>query len=98
MIDLKMYILRENLVQLGIPFLIIVQLEYLDLAVTFTAIVLIILISSVTQVGDLFISYLKRKAKIKDTGKILPGHGGILDRVDGIIFALPFSYFILKII
>ena len=81
-----------------IPFLIIVQLEYLDLDVTFTAIVLIILISFVTQAGDLFISYLKRKAKIKDTGKILPGHGGILDRVDGIIFALPFSYFILKII
>jgi phosphatidate cytidylyltransferase len=52
----------------------------------------------VSQVGDLFISYLKRKAKIKDTGKILPGHGGILDRVDGIVFALPFSYFILKII
>ena len=61
-------------------------------------IVLIILISFVSQLGDLFISYLKRKAKIKDTGKILPGHGGILDRVDGIIFALPFSYFILKII
>ena len=81
-----------------IPFLIIVQLEYLDLELTFTAIVLIILISFVTQAGDLFISYLKRKAKIKDTGKILPGHGGILDRVDGIMFALPFSHFILKII
>ena len=81
-----------------IPFFIISQLEYLDLAVTFKSVVLIVLISFVSQVGDLFISYLKRKAKIKDTGKILPGHGGILDRVDGIIFALPFSYFILKII
>ena len=81
-----------------IPLYIIVQLEYLDLQITFNTIVLIILISLVSQVGDLFISYLKRKAKIKDTGKILPGHGGILDRVDGIIFALPFSYFILKII
>ena len=40
---------------------------------------------------------LKRKAKIKDTGKILPGHGGFLDRMDGIIFALPFSYFLLKL-
>ena len=81
-----------------IPLFIIVQLEYLDLEVTFNTVILIILISFVSQMGDLFISYLKRKAKIKDTGKILPGHGGILDRVDGIIFALPFSYFILKII
>jgi len=70
----------------------------LDLELKFKTILLIILISFISQVGDLFISYLKRKAKIKDTGKILPGHGGILDRVDGIIFALPFSYFILKII
>ena len=81
-----------------IPLFIIVQLKYFDLEPAFNTIVLIILISFVSQLGDLFISYLKRKAKIKDTGKILPGHGGILDRVDGIIFALPFSYFILKII
>ncbi len=81
-----------------IPLFFIVQLEYLDLELKFKTILLIILISFISQVGDLFISYLKRKAKIKDTGKILPGHGGILDRVDGIIFALPFSYFILKII
>ena len=81
-----------------IPLLFIVHLEYLDLEITLNTVMLIILISFVSQAGDLFISYLKRKAKIKDTGKILPGHGGILDRVDGIIFALPFSYFILKII
>ena len=81
-----------------IPLFVIDQLEYLDLELTFNTILLIILISFVSQIGDLFISYLKRKAKIKDTGNILPGHGGILDRVDGIIFVLPFSYFILKII
>lgn len=47
------------------------------------------LISTTSQLGDLFISLLKRKAKVKDTSDILPGHGGFLDRVDGIIFALP---------
>ena len=59
---------------------------------------IISIISLISQLGDLTISFFKRLAKIKDTGKILPGHGGILDRVDGIVFALPFSYFILKII
>ena len=51
-----------------------------------------------SQIGDIFISYLKRKARVKDTGKILPGHGGILDRLDGLIFALPFGFFIFKIL
>ena len=48
-----------------------------------------IVISTISQLGDLFISLLKRKAKIKDTGVILPGHGGLLDRFDGLIFAIP---------
>jgi phosphatidate cytidylyltransferase len=48
-----------------------------------------IIISLTSQLGDLFISYLKRKAKIKNTSDILPGHGGFLDRIDGIIFAIP---------
>ena len=50
-----------------------------------------------SQLGDLFFSYLKRKAKVKDTGKILPGHGGILDRVDGIIISVPINIFMYSI-
>ena len=53
---------------------------------------LCLLISLACQIGDLFISYLKRKAKVKDTGRILPGHGGLLDRIDGIIFAITFVF------
>ena len=52
-------------------------------------IVLIILVSIISQLGDLVISFFKRKANIKDTGSIIPGHGGLLDRIDGILLGLP---------
>ncbi len=55
-------------------------------------VLLILFISLISQIGDLIISYFKRQAKLKDTGKILPGHGGFLDRLDGIIFVIPVTY------
>ena len=51
----------------------------------------VIFISVISQLGDITVSFFKRLAKIKDTGKIIPGHGGLLDRIDGMIFAFPFS-------
>jgi phosphatidate cytidylyltransferase len=81
-----------------IPLIILLNFNYIDLEFNSTNIVFCFLISLISQLGDLFISFIKRKAKIKDTGNLLPGHGGILDRVDGIIFAVPFSYFLLRLL
>ena len=58
---------------------------------------LVLITSFISQLGDLIISYFKRIAKVKDTGKILPGHGGILDRVDGLIFVVPIMYFLTEL-
>ena len=60
--------------------------------------IIILSISFVSQIGDLIISYFKRLSKIKNTGRLIPGHGGLLDRVDGMLFAVPFSYLIFKIL
>ena len=58
----------------------------------------IFIVSSFSQLGDITISYYKRLSKIKDSGKVIPGHGGLLDRIDGMLFAFPMSYFILILI
>ena len=69
-----------------------IYLNYEDVEFTIEIFIFVLIISIISQLGDIFISYCKRLSKIKDTGKIIPGHGGLLDRVDGMIFAFPFSY------
>ena len=81
-----------------LPLLLFYNFDQHEYSFSINNILFCLLISLVCQLGDLFISYLKRKAKIKDTGVILPGHGGLLDRVDGIIFAVPFAYLLFKFI
>ena len=58
--------------------------------------IIIIIISTVSQAGDILVSYFKRLSKLKNTGNIIPGHGGLLDRIDGMIFAFP-TYYLLSL-
>ena len=64
--------------------------------VTLTTLVMFtFMVSGTSQIGDILVSYFKRVSKIKDTGNIIPGHGGLLDRIDGMIFAFPISYLLI---
>ena len=68
---------------------------YLTGNFNYSIIFIAIFISLASQIGDLFFSYLKRKAKIKDSGKIFPGHGGVLDRLDSILLGVPVGFILL---
>ncbi len=74
-----------------LPIFLIDLQNYIDINFYFSLknILFCLIISLTCQLGDLFISYFKRLNKVKNTGSILPGHGGLLDRIDGIIFAIP---------
>ena len=77
----------------GLIFINYLSEEMINLNTNALSVLLVILlISLISQLGDLIISYFKRKAKLKNTGKILPGHGGLLDRIDGMIFVFPICY------
>jgi phosphatidate cytidylyltransferase len=77
-----------------IPFFFKGQIEHNIL----NMLIITIIISLTSQLGDLFISFLKRKAKVKDTSDLLPGHGGVLDRIDSIIFAIPLGIYLFIVI
>ena len=78
---------------------IVISSSLFFLTNNYTYIVLLtsVLISISCQIGDLFFSFLKRKAKLKDTGSFFPGHGGVLDRIDGILFGVPSGIIFLSV-
>ena len=83
------FILSLFLIPLNIFFNLIEKNTYIEL--TF----FILIVSGASQMGDIFISYFKRISNIKDTGNLIPGHGGLLDRIDGMLFAFPIAYILI---
>ena len=77
-------------------FFVLLVMNFINKEFILSYLIFILIISSVSQIGDIFISYFKRLSHIKDTGNLIPGHGGLLDRIDGMIFAFPISYLFLS--
>ena len=75
---------------------LVILFYFLSINIDIKTTILAMIISVACQGGDLFFSFLKRKAKIKDTGSFLPGHGGVLDRIDGILMGVPVGIFIIN--
>ena len=75
--------------------LLIINFKFINNTYLINLVVFVFSISSVSQIGDIIISYFKRLSNFKDTGKLIPGHGGLLDRIDGMIFSFPVAYLLL---
>ena len=87
-LDFKVY----NWVFVSVPS----EYETFNFEISLKSILFCLIISLSCQLGDLFISYFKRLNNVKDAGTVLPGHGGLLDRIDGIIFAIPTAFILIK--
>lgn len=81
-----------------VPLLFFYNFDQFQYSYSFNNFLFCLELSLVCQFGDILISYIKRKAKAKDTGKFLPGHGGLLDRIDGLIFAIPYAWICINIL
>ena len=73
-----------------------IEYETFNFEISLKNVLFCLIISVSCQLGDLFISYFKRLNNVKDAGTVLPGHGGLLDRIDGIIFAIPTAFILIK--